>query len=375
MNALLNEYLLNEVSNITLDFVKNLVAKVKKHDICTYAGHFICDHMLSNNIWVYNKVKEYLELIEVCKPSEKERLIKLLYALFHLIGNADKGRFTFYYPNEKRDMFADDIKNIRYTVSSRDNADLSQLKQVLSDEAYVLLTVIHETFMYSVESKASLQKCFVILRYLLTLSPRHYIQGTTKGVTMDIIDFVFLVCVWYGDNPHCPTDLRTYIALIKDLFYYKLKKKDKLVRINIVFYLIYVILNKRTRNQPIDYDGVGWNFEQAITSSNKSKGIKSSKTIDVEADVDAFEDDGDNASARRTTKHTQQEADPYVQEKCQYLFIYMDYDDHMRYEIDRERERTRMMAKLMRASTKEVEVDSLLMRDPRNDVHITKLTR
>ena len=64
MDTLLNEYLLNEVSNINHDFVKNLVSKGKKQDICTYVCHFVCDHVLSNNLWVYSKLKEYLELIE-----------------------------------------------------------------------------------------------------------------------------------------------------------------------------------------------------------------------------------------------------------------------------------------------------------------------
>lgn len=364
MDALLNEYLLNEVSNINHDFVKNLVSTGKKQDICTYVCHFVCDHVLSNNLWIYAKLKEYFQLIEVCKPSERERLVKLMYAMLHLIGNAEKGTFTFYFPNEKSALFTEDIKNIRYTEGTKNIPEMSQLQSVLTEEAYTLLSIMYEAFLYSVASKANLQKCFIILRYFLTLTPRHYIQGSTRGVTMDIIDFVFLICVWYGDSIHCTQDLRQYISLVKDIFYYKLKKKDKLVRINMLFYLIYVVIEKRTINQMIDYDGSSWSWSQDTIIDNDK----------MQNEVEDYESKH-KQQHKHQHKHKPNEISREVDEKCQYLFIYMDYDEQLKYEIELERERNKMMSKLMRTSTKEVEIDSLLMRDPKNDVNITKLMR
>lgn len=362
MDALLNDYLLNEVSNINQDFVKNLVSKGKKQDICTYVCHFVCDHILSNNLWIYAKLKEYLQLIEMCKLSERERLVKLLYAMFHLIGNADKGTFTFYYPNEKSALFKEDIKNIRYTDGMKHIPELSQLQSVLTEETYTLLSIMYEAFLYSVASKANLQKCFIILRYFLTLTPKHYIQGTTRGVTMDIIDFVFLICVWYGDNIHCTESMRQYISLVKDIFYYKLKKKDKLLRINLLFYLIYVIIEKRTHSQMIDYDGSSWSFEEG-DDKTKQESVHDEKET------------GNHKHTNKQKSKAQHDTGQDVDEKCQYLFIFMEYDEQIRYELEIERERNKMMAKLMRSSTKDVEIDSLLMRDPKNDVHVTKLLR
>jgi hypothetical protein len=365
MNDLLNEYLLSEVSNITHDFVRQLVSKVKKQDICTYVGHFICDHMLTNNIWILQKIKEYFEVIEGCKPAEKERVIKVYYALFHAIGNSDKGNYTFHYTNEKSALFINDIKDLRFSSGTSDKNDLSQLQPVLSEECYSLLTIMYDCFLYSVESKANIQKCFLIMRYLLTLSPRHYIQGTTKGVSMDIIDFVFLICVWYSNTPQCTEELKSYITVAKDIFYYKLKKKDKLLRINILFYMIYVIINKKVRNQEIDFDGVN---VQLTKTANKQDHFISSEQGDGSHEI---RESRESKGKKAIEKHK----DPYVEDKCQYLFIYMEYDQQTMYEIEREREKSRIMAKLMRTSTKEIEVDSLLMKDYRNEVLITKLSR
>ena len=354
MNTLLNDYILNEVANITYDFVRNLVEQVKKQDICIYICHFLCDHVLTNNIWILERVKYYLEKIESCKTNDKDLLIKLIYSLLHLLGNSDKGNYTFYYPNEKHDMFQEDIKNIRYYSTFQVHDEITPLQSILTEEVYTLFNVLYETFLYSVESKESIQKCFVIIRYLLTLSPRQYIKGTTKKITTDIIDFMFLLCVWYSKNTNCTKEIATYINNIKDIYYYKLKKKDKLIRINVLFYLVFVIINKKVRYQEIDYEGVN-----NIVDENFQK-------EDISQEVN-------DKSSSKKTKKDKKERNIDVDDKCQYLFVYMDYDQHKLYEMEREREKNRMMSKLMRSATKEVEIDNILIRDGYN-VSITKLS-
>jgi hypothetical protein len=353
MNTVLNNYILNEVSNITYDFVQRLVAQVKKQDICTFVCHFLCDHVLTNNVWTLKTVKEYLEKIESCKNNEKDKLSKLLYSLLHLLGNSDKGIYTFYYPNEKSDMFLDDIKNIRYYSNSHDNEDLSQIQSIVTDEVYTLLNILYDCFLYSVESKESLQKCFIIIRYLLTLTPRNYIQGTTKKVTTDIIDFIFILCVWYSNNKQCPKDINLYINHIKDIFYYRLKKKDKLIRINILFYLIHIIINKKVIFQEVDYEG-----------------MNNEESNDNQENIEIHEHSTKLQKTHSVSKN-KNERDTQVDDKCQFLFIYTTYDQQKLYEMEHEREKYRMMSKLMRTATKEVEIDNILMRD--HNVSITKL--
>ena len=355
MNTILNNYILNEVSNITYSFVQQLVLQVKKQDICTFICHFLCDHILTNNIWVIERVKYYLEKIEACKSNDKDKLSKYIYSLLHLLGNSEKGIYTFRYQNDNSDMFAEDIKNIRYYSTYHDNEELVPIQSILNEEVYTLLNIMYECFLYSVESKESIQKCFVIIRYLLTLTPRHYIQGTTKKITTDIIDFVFLLCVWYSKSNHCTKELSSYINHIKDIFYYKLKKKDKPIRINILFYLVYVIINKKVQYQIIDYEGMNNSFDEE-QNSTQEQGIEQ------------------NTLNNQSTKHKKDkyERNIEVDDKCQYLFVYTDYDQQKLYEMEREREKYRMMSKLMRTATKEVEIDSILMKD--HDVMITKLS-
>jgi hypothetical protein len=204
-----------------------------------------------------------------------------------------------------------------------------------------------------VESKETIQKCFLIIRYLLTLTPRQYIQGTTKKITTDIIDFMFLLCVWYSENTACNKDIKIYINNVKDIFYYRLKKKDKLTRINLLFYLVFVIINKNVRYQEIDYEGVNNVFDDNVQE-------------------DISQENNTKSSSTKKNKKDKHERNTIVDDKCQYLFVFMEYDQHKLYELEREREKARMMSKLMRSATKEVEIDNILMKDGYN-VSITKL--
>jgi hypothetical protein len=195
---------------------------------------------------------------------------------------------------------------------------------------------------------------------------------------MDIIDFIFLICVWYGDNPHCIPELRTYILATKDIFYYKLKKKDKHMRINMLFYLIYVIIEKRVRNQQVDYDGVNYTFVRDDTMSSTSIDEGSLAHHEVSG-TEARSNSKQSKQSRQSRQSGQRQKensdvkDSDIEDKCQYLFVYTNIDDQLSYEMEKERDRRHMMSKLMRTSTKEVEIDTILMKDPRYDVFITKL--
>ena len=376
MDALLAKYLLHEVSNITIDFVNNLVNQVKKQDICQYVTHFICAHALTNNIWVFQRVKTFFTMIEMCKPSEKSKLAKIYYAMFHLIGVCDKAHFVFHQKEDRPSLFTNDIKELIYTSNQTDCTELEQLKNVLSDEVYHLLLILYDSFLYSVESKDIVQKCFLILRYLITLTPKQYLANGNKmtNVNMDILDFVFLTCILYSNSTYCLDTVKLYVNVAKDIFYFKGKKKDKMLRVNLLFYTMYIILNKDVKNQAIDFEGMqyvtGTHNEptpeyETETEQGKDNGYQNS--ID---DIDATIDNDKKYSKR--VQEDNEIAKQRLNEKLKYLYIYTDVDENVMFEMQLEREKRAMMAKLMRSATKEIDVDYLLS-NSREHVLITKL--
>lgn len=365
MDALLSQYLLHEISNISMDFVNQLIGQVKKQDICNYVTHFLCAHALTDNVWILAKVKEYYGMIETCKASEKPRLAKVCYALFHLIGQCTKATYVFHTDEDKPIMFTNDINAMLYNATSTEFPEIVQFKHVLSDEIYNLITILYDVFLYSVESKAATQNCFFIIRYLITLVPKQYLAAgcTSKGVNMDMMDFLFLTCMLFTNNPHCSPDVTTYITTCKDIFYYKARKKDKLKRVNLIFYCAHIIINKKVTNIPVDYEGMQFDLASEVVNKRESGVTHQSP------------EDSHDEPPTATKQHIQSDVDydRRLREKLKYLYIYTEVDEQANFDLQIEKERRQMMAKLMRNATKEIEVDWILSKDTRDLVCVSKL--
>jgi hypothetical protein len=357
MGTLLTEYLLHEVSNINSSFVRNIFSTgAKKNDIPKFITAFICAHTLTNNIWVYCQVKMYYEEIEKCKTNEKdkEKLANLCYGLFHLIGNCHKAQYIFWNQTEKAEIFKADINAILVHTGRSEHEELLCLRDILCEETYALFNIVYERFLYSVESKVVLQELFTILRYVLALTPKFYLASSHYKIEMDIIDLMYLLCVIYSNNSYCPPEVRDYITLSKDLFYYKLSKKDKRVRVNLLFYTIHVIINKQITNQPFDYDGM-----QYVESLKHDNGL-------------SINEESQSTGALNTSKQKKIHVNEDLEDKCKYLYVYMEYDEELRNIMQYESEKHKMMNKLLRNATKDIEVDSLLSRES-SHVKLTKL--
>jgi hypothetical protein len=362
----LAQFLLHEPSNITLTYIESLVQNegIKKQDMPTYITHFLCAHCLTNNIWVLERVKKYYSCLDACKPLvDKDRLIKLFYGLCHLIGVLDKQNFIFYKEGERQNMFKNDILHILVNSSKHTTGDIMQLEDILTEEAFSLMCILFDCFLYCVETKQVMQKMFIMLRYLLTLSPKQYLKNV-GSCKMDITDFVFLVCVMYSKHSLCLTEIKDYILCLKDIFYYRLKKKNKQKRCNILFYIFHVIVNKKVINQPIDYEGYSY-LDGLIATVEKVECKELEERKYTIKDTDNECDNKDESILKKNTLS--------VVEKCKYLFFCTERNEQLESQIRYERERLKMLGQMYKTKTKNIDVDSLLYKDPKNMVDVTRL--
>lgn len=338
--SVLSRYLLHEPSNITETFTRALVcdAGVNKTQLHTYITHFICAHCLSNNVWFFERVKMHYEELEQCKNTDKVTLTRISYNLFHLLACCEKKDYVFCNPQDKPDMFRTHILNIMQSSNvTVMHEELEQLQEFLHQEIYLLLNIIFDNLMYTVDIATVTQNCLLTVRYILTLPPRR-LYKPDKKTNLDAADILFILFVVYGNHSSCPRQLTHYITLIKDLYYFKLRKKDKIKRANLIFYTLYAIISKSVYYQALDYNGLQTETQKA----NESKTKETDKTMD------------DN-------------------DKCKYLFCYTELDERLSYEVRLERERSQIMSRVVRTPTKEIELDSLLMREPKDYIQVAKL--
>jgi len=340
--SVLSRYLLHEPANITETFTRTLIlnAGVNKTQLCSYVTHFICAHCLSSNVWFFERIKMHYEELEQCKNTDKVTLTKISFNLFHLLACSEKKDYVFSDPQDKPDMFRNHILNIiqssNVTVT---HEELEQMREFLHQEIYLLLNIIFDNLMYTVDVTTVTQNCLLTARYILTLPARRLYKPDKKS-NLDAADIMFILFVVYGNHSSCPRHLSDYITLIKDLYYFKLLKKDKVKRVNLIFYTLYAIISKSVYTQALDYNGLQIEKEKTRVNTSKSKDTIKDKTED---------------------------------DKCKYLFCYTQLDERLNYEVRLERERSQIMSKVLRTPIKEIELDTLLMRDPKDYIQVAKL--
>jgi hypothetical protein len=59
--------------------------------------------------------------------------------------------------------------------------------------------------------------------------------------------------------------------------------------------------------------------------------------------------------------------------KCRYLYLYTVKNEDLELQMKYEREQQKMLSKLYRLNTKDIDVDHILFKDSRNNVNVTRL--
>jgi hypothetical protein len=374
----LGHYILYEPSNITVSYIQRLFEDdgIKKVDIPVFITQFICSHNLTDNIWMIERVKRYFVEIDSCKPTvDKDKITKLFYGLCHLLGVSDKHNFVFFNSDERPDIFRNDVMSIMAHSSVATFNDITQLQDVVTEEVYKLFCILFDHLLYAVETKEILQQTFIILRYLFTLTPKQFLQNV--ACKMDMIDLVFLLCIVYSNNQLCSKDIACYIECMKDIFYYKLKKKDKKKRLNILFYIFHVLIKKHVYSQPIDYEGSNY-LDELTTTRNPvaTLGNEDSTELGVEERNEYVDDKQQNELSPRNQRPSKQCANDLSEKiirKCRYLYLYTVKNEDLEMQMRYEREQQKMLSQLYRLNTKDIDVDYILFKDSRNNVNVTRL--
>lgn len=200
--------------------------------------NFFCKHYLSKNLWLLQEFTRHISEIEK-NTKDKEIVTKHMKELCFLLSAHDyKENETII--NTKLNISEKEksvIDRILHT-SQKEYLDLVEYRELLEHDHYILLNVLYHNIAYSIY----IHDCFAIIRYL--------IMTNKKNDTM--IDLLFTIMITYIDHNRVPSDVNAYILACKDLFYYRLTKKNKLDRINLLLYTVYVLVQKKVKYQEID---------------------------------------------------------------------------------------------------------------------------
>lgn len=346
-SSLLARYLFYEPSQITYAFIEQTIDEgVKPIDIIVFVVKFMSKYALTSNVWVMMQCKEFLHALNEMKTSktrdkERGRFIRLCMGLFGVLMYCEKGQYKFVDENDTYKVFADDIHSIlsheQHTIW---DDTLLDFRDILKEDVYNLLNTLKKFFqnMFGENEEVLLRKSFIILRYLLTLTPKHIFKNTKHGCKLDVIDMVFIVCMLYSQSTLCAVELASYISISKDIFYFKVCKKDKKERVNLLFYVVYTIITRKAFNTP--FDGLG--IEQVEKAILEEQSMLEEEKLRVDDQVVK-----DKGSIEKAKKNMETED---AINKCRFLYFYSDYDDHVGLQIRFEKERLQLLDRIEQTS-------------------------
>ena len=322
----LASHLFHNPAEITYDYVLHLVEEgTRKCDFIIFVIDFISKFALTNNVWLLSKIKEYCNLIENAKRSESKLLVAYYLEVLSLLKRIPKQKYAFRCETDKKQITDAEIdyatQNVNIVTIEEELAFLSNIVQDrIRSKLLILYSCITNTNNFPKEDNVRI--CFLLVRYLLTLQPKSYLLK--KDSKLDIVDILFLIIVLFSDSSHCSHVLKQYIQLTKDIFYYKINRLKKIGRINILFYVIYAIIFNDVTNAAVDIEKYIITDEAELNTSNHASPckLKNQKNTSKQA--------VENQSTLETS------------EKCQYLFVYSEYDEALALQIKFEKERIKL---------------------------------
>ena len=183
---------------------------------------------LNRNIWMIEKIVESLKEIESCAHKPQDTI----HAICKLI--------SYIKQNPKKDFVAP-IENIQHMLYSSlsSNTDISFMHDLVSDDSYTLLSILY----MNLKQMTDLNSSIAITKYILDTSP--------VSKELDSYDCMFVFILNLIDHFNLEPKIKKYITSCKDLFYYRLRKKDRHERANLIYYSIYVMISRHVSNRPL----------------------------------------------------------------------------------------------------------------------------
>jgi len=231
--------------------VKHYLETVKNKALFgSFMVNFFGQHYINKNLWLLKKFANELLSIETNKSNiipYQNMCLLLLNSEFKNLDLFVKGK-VYEYDIQIEKLLQGFLKEYE---------DLRELKDQLTDECYALCNILYRNILQC----NGVSECFIILRYLLNKKKRElFLEIGSKGC---IIDYIFIIVMKFltlnsnsiGKNIRVGEDVCEYITLCRDIYYYNCKQKDKTDRnrINILFYAIFVLINRRVKYQEIRY--------------------------------------------------------------------------------------------------------------------------
>jgi hypothetical protein len=225
-----------DIENIQTE-INNLLNLGHRKDITSFLIHLYCDKYINKNIWVLKELHKNINLTEYkLSITELQTILTNIATLISL--NSIKSLHLY----KQKEI---NIQEILYTSTYTLFHEIEEFKNILKEEIFELINILSGNIIL----RTNIQQTFTIINFILNSKKNKVFNSKSS---LDVVDLLFLIIIKLLNSIN-EEDISEYVILCKDLFYYRVKKVDKLNRINLMFYCVFVMVHRHLSNQEILY--------------------------------------------------------------------------------------------------------------------------
>lgn len=207
---------------------KTYNSKTKISIITSIVNTYIYTTYLTRNVWMLTQISELLQEVE-SNAGKSLKIVKSLCKLVSYIKMNKPLEFAIARDNQQN------LEHLLYSLVSV-SPDIVFMRDYVDDTTYSYLGILYNNISSPTNPHVNPHQSLAIVEKIISINSTRELDG------YDIM-FLFLLKL-----PELNPEIKQYIELSKDIFYYRLRKKDRPIRVNIIYFSIYVLISKKVKN-------------------------------------------------------------------------------------------------------------------------------
>ena len=214
---------------------------------------------VSKNLWMLENIVDNLQKIEESAHKTQD-IIGLICKMCECMSRNKK---------KTLDVPCQDTKHLLYNIP-RASDPFPSLRELFTDETYAYTVFMYENMKESRDATLNM----AVVKNIL------YDERAAKNPrSLDPYDCMFLFFLEAIELLPIEETVKRYVLHCKDIFYYRLKKRDKPLRSSLVYYSVYVLTTKNVSYRPVASHGHEYLFVEPRVDQKRSYEVERSKRV------------------------------------------------------------------------------------------------
>lgn len=213
---------------------------------------------LSKNAWMLEHVVEFLSNIEDSAHKTQD-IIDLICKMCECMSRNKK---------KTLDIPCQETKHLLYNTPLSD--PFPGIKDLFTETTYNYMVIMYQNMKESRDATLNMS----IVKNIL------YDEKASRNPrSLDPYDCMFLYLLEVLEMLPIDNKVKQYVIHSKDIFYYRLKKRDKPLRSNLIYYSVFVLTTKHVSYKPVASHGHEYLFVEPRLDKKRSSEVERSRRL------------------------------------------------------------------------------------------------